>query len=78
MTNDKPVSIWEALGFVWELIVMIAVPTIALALAGRWVDQRFHTTPWVTLAGLLLALLICVFIVRRKALAIAFRLKQRP
>jgi len=80
VTNSKPVSIWEALGYVWELLVLIAVPTIALALAGRWLDRRYHTTPWATIAGLFLAILICAVVVKRKGASIAERLKheQRP
>lgn len=77
VTNNKPVTIWEALGLVWELLFLIAVPATLLALAGRWIDARFSSAPWATLAGLFLALLASAFVARRKGLAIASRLKDR-
>ena len=63
---DKPTSrpsepsSWEAVGFVWQVLLFVAVPTTLLALGGRWVDTRYGTTPWVTLAGLVLALAIAL------------------
>ena len=32
----------------------LVVPPVAGVLLGRWLDQRFHTTPWLLLVFLLL------------------------
>ena len=74
MSNDRTISTWEAVGFVWQLLALIAIPTTLLALGGRWVDTRFGTTPWITLAGLLLALTIALTITLRYARRMAKKL----
>ncbi len=65
----KAVNAWKATGFVWEVFFLIAVPTVLFALGGRWLDRRWHLTPWFTLLGLLLALAVSGFLVVRKAKA---------
>lgn len=40
----------------FELGFIIALPLVGLALAGKWLDERFGTEPWLTLAGILLAI----------------------
>ena len=48
---------WELVGFAWELGYIIALPILILALAGKWLDNRFsHEFPWVTLIGIFLAI----------------------
>jgi len=61
----------QALSLVWDIIIIIAVPTILLALGGRWLDRRLHSSPWFTLLGLLIALAIVYLLVSRKAKDIA-------
>ena len=58
---------WRALSFVWEVVLSIVIPTTLLALLGRWLDQRWHTSPWMTLLGLVLALGSAYLIAGRKA-----------
>jgi len=65
MSNDRNISTWEAIGFVWQLLVLIAVPTTLLAFAGRWIDTRFGTTPWATGAGLVIALALALLVAWR-------------
>jgi hypothetical protein len=69
MSNERSVSTWEAVGFVWQLLLFVAVPTTLLALGGRWLDVKYGTTPWATLAGLVLAITI--------AMAAAYRAGKR-
>ena len=58
---------WEAGGFVWEVLLSVAVPTTLFALAGRWLDRRWNVSPWMTVAGLALALVVSALLVLRKA-----------
>jgi len=61
----------QALNVVWDVILIIAVPTILLALGGRWLDRHFNSSPWFTLFGLVIALAIVYVLVSRKAKDIA-------
>lgn len=63
----KKINKWQALGFVWEIFFTVAVPTIVFALAGRWLDTRWHVTPLFSIIGLALALAIIYILVKRQA-----------
>ena len=63
----KKINKWQALGFVWDIFFAVAVPTVIFALAGRWLDTRWHVTPLFTVIGLVLALAIIYVLVKRKA-----------
>lgn len=58
---------WQALDLVWDILLAIAVPSVLFALGGRWLDQRWHTTPLFLILGLLAALGITTLLVIRKA-----------
>jgi len=74
MSNDRNISTWEAVGFVWQLLVLIAVPTTLFAFAGRWIDTRFGTTPWATGAGLVVALALAFLVALREGRKMAKKL----
>lgn len=57
----------EALGFVWEVLVAIAVPIIIFALLGRWLDRTLDTHPWFTVAGFPCAFALAYRIISSKA-----------
>lgn len=73
---SKIISQWEAVGFVTEVLISIAVPTTLLALAGRWADEKYGLTPWLTVLGLLLSLAISASLVTRRAKEMAARMKS--
>lgn len=75
-TGRTPVSRWEAIGFVWEVLLSVAVPTTLLGLGGRWVDRHYGSSPWATVLGLLLAIGISALIVLRRGKAMAERMKK--
>lgn len=64
--SKKTFSQLKALGLVWDLLLGIAIPTVSFALLGRFLDQRWHTSPWLTMIGLALALVVTMVIVTRK------------
>ncbi len=63
----KIVNKWQAVGFVWEVVMDVAIPTTIFALAGRWADKRWHLSPWMTVFGLALAMAITYVLMKRKA-----------
>lgn len=50
---------------------VIAVPVVALAVFGKWLDRRYGTWPCLTIAGFVVAAAISTVIIRRKARAYA-------
>jgi len=58
---------WWAIGFVWDVFISIALPTVVFALGGRWLDNRWHTSPWFTLIGLTVSLVAVWFLIRHQA-----------
>lgn len=65
--SDKSFS---ALSLAWRLGYMIAVPLIALALAGRVLDKKLGTAPWLLLLGILTSVSISAFLVYKETLKI--------
>jgi len=57
---------WQALGLAWELGYTIALPLVALALAGRLLDNWLKTSPWFLLTGVLLSIIITIWLIYRK------------
>lgn len=72
----SPVSKFEALGFVWEIFILIALPAVVLALLGRKYDKAWGTSPWLTVVGFLLAVVISGFLVYRRAKKFADNMKS--
>jgi hypothetical protein len=51
--NDKK---WNMINLASELGFIIALPIVVFALAGKWADHKFGTYPWLTLAGIVIAI----------------------
>jgi F0F1-type ATP synthase assembly protein I len=64
--DPKAPSAWTALSLVSEIGLSIAIPTTLCALAGRWLDRHFGTSPLFILIGLFAALAISGVLVVRK------------
>lgn len=63
-------STWFALGLVWQLGYTIAIPLVVFGLIGRFLDNKFGTSPWLLLAGILLSLIVSSIGVYRKTMKI--------
>lgn len=61
---QTPLS-FSVLGFALRLAYQIAVPLILLVIAGVAADRRYHTSPWLLLAGIGLSLVTSAWAVYR-------------
>ena len=67
MENQKQnLSVWAVLGIAGELGYMIAIPLIACALGGRFLDKRLGTSPAFLLIGIFSAMAASGIAVYRK------------
>lgn len=53
--QDKSFNAWQ---LAWSLGYTIAIPLVVLALAGRFLDKKLGTDPWLFLSGVLLSIMI--------------------
>lgn len=65
--NNKTWSAWE---LAWNLGWQIVVPLIVFALAGRLLDSKIGTGPWLFLAGMLLAIVTSSLLIYKKIVKI--------
>lgn len=49
---------WQAIGLAWQFGYTIAVPLIALVLAGRFLDKKFDSSPLLLLTGIVLSIIV--------------------
>lgn len=70
----KDPSLAEAIGIVWEVSVMVVVPTLFFGLIGRWLDRHFGTTPLFLAIGLIFTLVVITVLVMKRGKDIAKRL----
>ncbi|MCX6766584.1 MAG: AtpZ/AtpI family protein [Candidatus Moranbacteria bacterium] len=68
--KQKSDSSWSAVGLAWELGYTIAVPLVALALLGRFLDKKLGTAPWLLLLGILVSIAVSSWLVYKKTLDI--------
>ena len=47
---------WSLINLSVEFGFIIAIPLVIFALAGKFLDHKFNTFPWLTLAGIVLAI----------------------
>lgn len=70
MKPSKSQNSWSAVSLAWELGYTIAVPLVALALGGRFLDKKLGTAPWLLLVGILVSIAVSSWLVYKKTLDI--------
>ncbi len=73
----KGINAWHATGFVWEVLIAVALPVTLSAFLGRWLDRRFHTGSVFTLMSFIPALAIAFLLILRLACAFQKNLKDQ-
>lgn len=66
---DKEPSLADSMRLVGQLGFEIALPLVGFAFGGRWLDQRFNTSPTFLLLGMALAVIL-------STLLVAYKIKQ--
>lgn len=51
-------AFWQAVGLVFQFGYTIALPLVVLALAGRFLDKKFNSSPILFLVTIVLSLII--------------------
>lgn len=68
-SGQKPnnqIDKWRVANLGMEMGFIIALPLLVFILIGKHFDAKLHTTPWLTLAGILLAIVLTtVWLTRR-------------
>ena len=64
---------FSAMSLAWELGYMIAIPLVALALIGRFMDNKLGTTPFLLLIGIIVSVAISSYMVYKKTIDIINR-----
>lgn len=72
--TDRPMAM--ALGLVFQLGLMIAIPVFIFGLGGAYLDRHLDTSPYLVLAGFGLAALISTVSVRAKVRVIINEYKR--
>jgi hypothetical protein len=54
--NKEIMNKWGMVNLATEFGFIIALPLVVFALVGKWADHKFGTFPWLTLAGIVLAI----------------------
>lgn len=58
-SQSKNKKAWvSSLSLALQLGYTIALPLVALALAGRFLDKKFGTSPWLLISGVIISLII--------------------
>jgi ATP synthase protein I len=64
--QDNIRNTFSAWALAWELGFQIAIPLVVFALAGRYADRALGTSPWLLVAGVVLAAGFTSYLVYRK------------
>lgn len=70
MKKEEKSGLWQALSLAGQLGYTIAIPLVVLALVGRLLDNKYKTSPWFLLLGILLSLIITSIWIAKKSIAI--------
>lgn len=61
-------NMWQYLALAGNIGAVIALPLVALAILGRFLDRKWETSPWIFITSIVLAFIISTFILATKTL----------
>ena len=70
MKNENKSTMWQALSLAGQLGYTIAIPLVILALVGRFFDEKYKTSPWLLLVGILISLVITSIWIYKESITI--------
>ncbi len=59
--ETKQLFIASTLSMSWQMALAVLIPIVG----GYYLDQHFKTSPWITLGGALLAIILVVLVIKR-------------
>lgn len=59
--ETKQLFISSAISMSWQMALAVLIPIVG----GYYLDQHFKTSPWITLGGALLAIILVVLVIKR-------------
>ena len=62
----KKKTLWMTLSVVGNMGLAIAVPIVIFSLLGRFLDNKYQTSPWFLLTGMIVALVVTSIILGSK------------
>ncbi len=70
MKNNNTDGQWSVFSLAMELGYTIAIPIVLFALAGRMLDKKFDSSPWLLLVGIFVSILLTTWLVYRRMIKI--------
>lgn len=64
--NQKEITKWRMVNLAVEMGFIIALPLVALGFLGKWLDSKYGTEPWLTVAGILVAIVMTTIWLTRR------------
>ena len=64
--NDGKLSRWGMVNLAFDMGFVIALPLVGLGLIGKFLDAKFGTEPWLTLIGIVFAIVTTTIWLTRK------------
>lgn len=64
--NNSKFNRWQMANLAFDMGFIIALPLVAMGLLGKYLDGRLGTEPWLTIAGILLAIITTTIWLARK------------
>jgi hypothetical protein len=64
--KDSKFDRWGMVNLAFDMGFVIALPLVAFGLLGKYLDGRLGTDPWLTIAGILIAIISTTIWLTRK------------
>jgi uncharacterized membrane protein YfcA len=73
------ITIWEAVGYTWDILLTVLIVTGAFAFGGVWLDKRFGTVVLFTVISFALLIPVGYVLMKKKAKNLTKRMgEEKP